>query len=56
MAMMLVMSENVMVKLTLKYQMIMTDEHVMSPQSFLHSKALPDMFIFARKDPAVLAV
>ncbi len=23
---------------------------------FLHSKALQDMFIFARKDPAVLAV
>jgi hypothetical protein len=23
---------------------------------FLHSKALPDMFISARKDPAVLAV
>jgi hypothetical protein len=39
-----------------RYQMIMTDEPVMSSQSFLHSKALPDMFIFARKDPAVLVV
>ncbi len=43
----------VMMKLILRYQMIMTDEPVMSSQFFY---ILQEMFIFARKDPAVLAV